>query len=255
MNPDLLQGVHIVLVGTTHPGNIGATARAMKNMGLSRLWLVQPRHFPHAEASVRASGADDILSAATVCPSLDEAIRDCALVLGTSARTRSIAWPELGIREGARRCVDQAPRGGAALVFGREKAGLSNDELDRCHFLTRIPCNPDFSSLNLAASVQVLSYELRMAAEADVGPAPAFEDPDDRPASAGELGHFYTHLQNLLIRLEFLDPRNPRHLMRRLRRLYNRVHPSRRELNILRGILTACGRHLDTTGGPPRPAP
>lgn len=255
MKLDALQEVRIVLVGTTHPGNIGATARAMKNMGLSELRLVQPKLFPHAEASARASGADDILAMATVYDRLDEAIQDCALVLGTSARARSIHWPELSIREGARRCIEQAPTGGAALVFGREKAGLSNDELDRCHFLTRIPCNPHFSSLNLAASVQVLSYELRMAIEEHGGPAPEFEDPDDRPASGGELEHFYAHLQATLVQLQFLDPRNPRHLIRRLRRLYNRARLSHRELNILRGILTACGRRVDTTKDRPPPSP
>lgn len=249
MTPDNLRGVRIVLVGTTHPGNIGAAARAMKNMGLSQLHLVQPKLFPHAEASTRASGADDLLAMATVCRTLNEAVHDCALVVGTSARPRSIAWPELNIRECARSCVEHAPRGGAALVFGRERAGLSNTELDRCHFLTHIPCDPDFSSLNLAASVQVLSYELRMALEA-TAPIREFEDPHDQAAGAGEMEHFYEHLQETLIGLEFLDPQNPRHLMRRLRRLYNRVRLSHREINILRGILTACRRALNA--GDPR---
>jgi len=255
MNPQALRGIRIVLVGTTHPGNIGATARAMKNMGLTRLFLVRPKVFPHAEASARASGADDVLAAATVCHTLDEAIHNCTLVVGTSARPRSIAWPNLGIRETARHCIDQGSHGDAALVFGREKAGLSNEELDRCHFLTRIPCNPEFSSLNLAASVQLLSYELRMAAGGDGGAPPECTDPDDPLATSAELEHFYAHLQSTLIGLGFLDPHNPRHLMRRLRRLYHRVRLTHRELNILRGMLTACGRHLDAGRHPPPPSP
>ena len=156
--------VKIVLVGTTHPGNIGATARAMKNMGLSDLALVRPKFFPHEDAEARASGADDLLQSAQVVESLDEALADCSYVAGTSARSRTIGWPTMAPRECAERLVAESRQGCPAIVFGPEKSGLTNDDLDRCHTLLRIPTNPDFSSLNLAMAVQVLTYELRVAA-------------------------------------------------------------------------------------------
>lgn len=247
MTTDLLEKIRIVLVETSHPGNIGGTARAMKNMGLTRLALVRPHHFPHADATARASGADDILRHAVVCDSLEDAIRDCTLVTGTSARLRSIPWPRLDARDSATRCMTEAPTGNVAVVFGREQSGLSNHELDRCHFLTQIASNPAFSSLNLAAAAQIMCYELRMASVDRHSTAPP-EEEDDRPAASSETEGFYHHLEQTLVALEFLDPENPRHLMRRLRRLYIRARPTRREINILRGILTACSNRTKGKG-------
>ena len=236
-DPDypVLDAVRIVLVGTTHPGNIGASARAMKTMGLGRLVLVAPSVYPSAEATARASGADDVLYRAEMVATLDQALADCTLVVGASARKRGLSSPELGPREAASRLLAGACRAPVALVFGRESSGLSNTELDRCHYTVRIPANPAYASLNLAASVQVLAYELRQALT-ETGP-----DPDDGhlPAPAAELERFYVHLQQVLLAIGFLDPANPRHLMRRLRRLFNRARPDQNEVNILRGILTA----------------
>ncbi|MEX2122344.1 MAG: RNA methyltransferase [Woeseia sp.] len=228
--------VRIVLVGTTHPGNIGAAARAMKNMGLSELMLVNPRHFPHADATARASGAEDVLQAARVVGSLTEAISDCHYVAGASARPRTIGWPTMTPRECAERLRKESRGGMVAAVFGPEKAGLTNEDLDRCHTLMTIPASPEFSSLNLAMAVQLLSYELRVA-EID---AAAIDNSRDTPlASVAELEQFYVHLEQVLIASGFLDPDNPRYLMRRLRRLVARAEPDRNEINILRGILAS----------------
>lgn len=240
-NSTALARLRVVLIETSHPGNIGAAARAMKVMGLSRLYLVRPQQFPCAEATARASGADDLLTRAVVCDSLDEALTGCSLVLGASARLRSLSWPLSDARSAAQRAAAAAVAGQeVALVFGREHSGLSNDELQRCHFLLHIPANPDYSSLNLAAAVQVVSYELRMALLGGEPPAPDAGD----YASADELESFYTHLEQTLIAVGFLDPANPRQVMARLRRLYNRARTERVELNILRGILTETQKKL-----------
>ncbi|GMR17585.1 MAG: tRNA (cytosine(32)/uridine(32)-2'-O)-methyltransferase TrmJ [Gammaproteobacteria bacterium] len=228
--------VRIILVGTTHPGNIGAAARAMRNMGLSDLALVGPRYFPHADATARASGAEDILQAATVVDTLDEALRDCSYVAGASARPRSIGWPTLAPRECAAKLLAEGRKGKSALVFGPEKSGLTNDDLDRCHTLLHIPADPQFSSLNLAMAVQVLCYELRLAQHGGERAAPEAEV---RLATGEELQQFYTHLEQVLTRSGFLDPGNPRHLMRRLRRLFARAAPDLNEINILRGIVAS----------------
>jgi tRNA (cytidine32/uridine32-2'-O)-methyltransferase len=236
-----LARLRVVLIETSHPGNIGAAARAMKVMGLSRLYLVRPHQFPCAEATARASGADDLLTRAVVCDSLDEALADCSLVLGASARLRSLPWPLSDARSAAQRAAAGAVAGQeVALVFGREHSGLSNEELQHCHYLLHIPANPDFSSLNLAAAVQVVSYELRMAL---LGDEPLAPDEGDY-ASADELESFYAHLEQTLISVGFLDPDNPRQVMRRLRRLYNRARTERVELNILRGILTETQKRV-----------
>jgi TrmH family RNA methyltransferase len=231
----------IVLVGTTHPGNIGAVARAMKNMGLDELVLVEPRYFPDADATARASGAVDVLEKATVAPTLADAVADCVFVVGASARSRAIDWPCYEPREGAARLLDMRRQGPVAAVFGPEKYGLTNADLDLCNALLTIPANPEFSSLNLAMAVQILSYELRLA-------APGAEPREARPpavraATSAELEHFYTHLEQVLKEVRFLDPDNPRHLMRRLRRLFIRAAPDHNEVNILRGILTAVERY------------
>ena len=228
--------IRIVLVDTTHPGNIGACARAMKNMGVSDLALVSPKHFPHKDAIARASGAVGILDNATVVDTLEEAIKDCVYVAGASARSRSINWPSMDARDCAARLLQESHQGTVAAVFGPEKSGLSNAHLDHCHTLLTIPTDPGFSSLNLAMAVQVLTYELRAARIADKGPE---YEPDAPMATSEELEHFYAHLEQVLTDARFLDPDNPRHLMRRLRRLFIRAKPDQNEVNILRGILTA----------------
>ncbi|CAM3059982.1 tRNA (cytosine(32)/uridine(32)-2'-O)-methyltransferase TrmJ [Pseudomonas floridensis] len=239
----MLQNIRVVLVGTTHPGNIGGAARAMKNMGLSRLVLVDPRIFPSPDADARASGATDILEGAQVVATLEEALVGCRLVLGTSARDRSLPWPMLDPRASGVKVVEQAGQGAeVALVFGREHAGLTNEELQRCHFHVHIPSDPGFSSLNLAAAVQVLSYEVRMSWLA-ASEQPVQDEPSKSAHSAGlatmdEMEGFYAHLEATLVAIGFLDPEKPRHLMARLRRLYGRSEVEHSELSILRGILT-----------------
>ena len=231
--------IRIVLVGTTHPGNIGAVARAMKNMGLSDLYLVNPKVFPHEDATARASGASDILERARVVESLDEALVDCVYVAGASARSRTINWPSMGPRDCAERMIRESANGDVACVFGPEKSGLNNEDLDRCHTLLTIPTDPGFSSLNLAMAVQVFTYEVRVASMLDEGPVFEVESP---PATGDEMQHFYEHLESVLRDIRFLDPENPRHLMRRMRRLFIRARPDKNEVNILRGILTAVDR-------------
>jgi tRNA (cytidine32/uridine32-2'-O)-methyltransferase len=233
--------LRFVLVEPSHPGNIGAAARAMKTMGLSRLYLVNPEHYPNAEATARASGADDVLAAATVCSTLDEALAGCNMVLGTSARPRNLEWPTLAPRECAEQVVQEQGSGGeVALLFGRERSGLTNAELERCQFRVHIPSNPDYSSLNLAAAVQILAYEMALA-----GSVQAMSDgvgQDDAHAEQIEVERFFEHLQGALVEIDFLDPHNPRQLMRRLRRLFGRTRLLTTEVNILRGILTAAQR-------------
>ena len=245
-----LSRIRVVLVNTSHPGNIGAVARAMKNMGLSRLWLVEPHDYPSAEATARASGADDVLASAQVVGSLEEAIADCALVVGASARVRTIPWPTLDPRAAAQRMVETAMAGQeVALVLGRERTGLTNAELERCQAHVHIPANPEYSSLNLAAATQVLVYELRMAALQQAGQETPDWHTDHPPVTAAELEGLYAHLEQTLVELDFLDPANPRQLMRRLRRLFNRAGLDRMELNILRGILTAAQKAARRAAG------
>ncbi len=241
----VLQNIRVVLVNTSHPGNIGGAARAMKNMGLSRLVLVQPRDFPSAEAVARAAGAVDVLDGARIVNTLEEALDNCSLVLGTSARDRHIPWPVLDPRECAAACIEQLDQAcEVALVFGREDSGLTNDELQRCHFHVHIPSDPSFSSLNLGAAVQVLAYEVRMAWLAAQGQPTKMAklethaEQSSLPVTADELERFYSHMESTLVQIGFHDPENPRHLMSRLRRLYGRSNVSKLEMNILRGILT-----------------
>lgn len=240
-----LQNIRVVLVNTSHAGNIGGAARAMKNMGLSRLVLVDPEDFPSPNAVARASGATDILDSARVVATLEDALAGCSLVLGTSARDRRIPWPLLDPRECASVSVEQSAGGGeVALVFGREYAGLTNEELQRCQYHVHIPSDPQFSSLNLAAAVQVLTYEVRMAWLAAEGRPTKVEKLettamlDAQPVTVDELENYFGHLEQTLVDIGFLDPAKPRHLMPRLRRLYGRSGISKLEMNILRGILT-----------------
>lgn len=249
----------IVLVSTSHPGNIGAAARAMKNMGLSELVLVSPEEFPSGVAVGRAASALDILERARVVDSLTDAIADCTLVIGASARRRSIPWPMLSPDQLGEKVIEESDAGGSiALVFGREDSGLNNEELQLCNFHVQIPANPDYSSLNLAAAVMVICYEVHKAylAAADQSsvdgddlqehgasqPAETtelLESNWDQPLSTGEqVEHFYAHLERVLIAIDFHDPENPRQLMQRMRRLFNRIRIDEMEMNILRGVLT-----------------
>ncbi|MCZ6559384.1 MAG: RNA methyltransferase, partial [Gammaproteobacteria bacterium] len=214
--------LRIVLLETSHPGNIGAAARAMKNMGLDDLWLVAPKAFPDDDATARASGADELLTSATVVDDLDQALQGCGLVVAVSARQRSLAWPCKAPREAAAEIVAKTAATPVALLFGREQYGLSNDELERCHLLISIPANPEYSSLNLAMAVQILCYEIRLArGQTDLPPVSG----DPPPAAADAMQRFYQHLEEVLLENGFLDPDNPRQLMRRLRRLFNRAVP------------------------------
>jgi TrmH family RNA methyltransferase len=224
--------IRFVLVGITHPGNIGAAARAMKTMGLLQLALVNPKQFPCAEATVRAAGADEVLIQAWVGDNFTESLQGCHLVFGTSARRRSIAWPTLTPRECAEKIATTA--GKVALVFGREHAGLTNEELDRCHYLVQIPTQTDFSSLNIAAAVQILAYEIFIQQQDN----PSLKE-THCPVSAEVMLGFYQHLEQTLVEIGFLDPQKPKRLTRRLQRLFNRAQPNNLEINILRGILTA----------------
>ena len=235
--------IRIVLVETSHPGNIGAAARAMKNMGLTELVLVRPRYFPHPDATARASGADDLLDNARVVGSLADAVGDCVLVMGTSGRSRAIPWPTVSAREAATKALSLSATGNVALVFGPEKNGLLNEDLDRCELLVSIPTDPAFSSLNLGMAVQVMAYELR-AQQSEALPAFESEAP---PATAAAVEHFHAELETLLLEVGFLDPGNPRHLMRRLRRLFARAAPDENEINILNGILRSIGRDREAS--------
>ena len=232
----MLDRIRIVLVNTSHPGNIGAAARAMKTMGLTELYLVAPLEFPHQKADEMAAGACDILKQATVVATLDEAIADCTLVVGTSARMRTIPWPLLTPRQMAEKVRQEPDNSQIAILFGREQSGLNNDELQRCHLHMNIPANPEYSSLNLGAAVQVAAYELRMASLADT---PLLDEWDYRLATADEMEKFFLHLQEVLIEIEFLKLNAPRKLMTRLRRLFFRARPDVMEMNILRGMLSA----------------
>ena len=232
----MLSHIKIVLVETTHPGNIGAVARAMKNMSMANLWLVSPKIFPSADATSRASGADDVLAKAIVCKSLPEAIADCQLVIGASARCRTISWPEMTPRECAEHIVPNGSDNKIAIIFGRENSGLKNHELDLCHFLLRIPCNSEYSSLNIAAAVQVVCYELFV--RADLHESVFIGDRGKIPkATAIQMESFYMHLYQALTDIGFMHPDKSKSIMRRLRRIYNRVQLDTKELDILRGIL------------------
>jgi len=230
--------IRIVLVGTTHPGNIGAAARAMLTMGLDRLSLVAPREFPSQEATARAVGADAVLDNARVCATLEEALAGCRYVVGASARMRGLSWSVLSPREAAPRLLAETAHGEVAVVFGRESSGLSNDELACCHALLHIPTDPGFSSLNLAMAVQVVAYELRLALLDAAAPAPPRESMDPL-ATVEDVERFYAHLERTLVDAGFLHPENPRYLMLRLRRLFSRALLEEKEVRILRGILSA----------------
>lgn len=229
-----------ILVGTTHSGNIGAAARAMKNMGFSELRLVDCCSHLTKDALARSSGADGILQQAKRFETLDEAVADCQSVIGTSARDRHLAVPVMACRDVAIELAGEAQGANsmlrAAMVFGRERSGLSNEEMDRCTRLLRIPCNPEFSSLNLGAAVQVVAYECAQALQS-VSLNPSLQQ--EVAASGEAMQHFYEHLRRVMVATGFLDPENPKQLMRRIKRYFERNRPTETEINILRGILSA----------------
>ena len=230
-----LDRIRVVLSHTFHPGNIGAVARAMKTMGLNRLYLVNPQRFPDVEATTRATSAVDVLERAVVCASLDEALQGTILAAATTSRHRDLSHPSLTPRAAAPILLSETRHGEVALLFGAETSGLTNSELDHCQMLLMIPANPDFVSLNLAAAVQVLAYELRTALPE--APSPVAEA--ENRASLDEIEGFYGHLEQTMTASGFLDPASPKRLMHRLRRLFARSRLEREEVNILRGILTS----------------
>ncbi|MGB5443846.1 MAG: tRNA (cytosine(32)/uridine(32)-2'-O)-methyltransferase TrmJ [Gammaproteobacteria bacterium] len=235
----MLTNIRVLLVKTSHPGNIGAAARAMKTMGLTRLFLVEPARYPDAEATARASGANDVLANAQVCKDVDEALQGCRLVIGASARSRSIPVPLIDPDNCAQMLRMESEAAEVALLFGCERSGLSNEDIDRCNYLVQIPTGSSYSSLNLAAAVQIICYEIF---KAHAGQTALQASLEHVPVAADEMERFYRHLEETLIALDFLDRSNPRMLMRRLRRLYTRARPDMNEVNILRGILTAAGK-------------
>ena len=246
-----LDRIRVVLSHTSHPGNIGAAARAMKTMGLTRLLLVNPKRFPDDEAVARSAGADDLLAGARVCSSLDEALADTQFACAVTARQRNLGPPPLAARAAAAEIVARAGDGAVALLFGNESAGLSNAEVQRCQRTVFIPANPGYGSLNLAAAVQILAYELRLAAFDNQPPlgsrTVAFASP---PASHQDIERFYQHLERVMVGSGFLDPQRPRRLLPKLRRLFGRAGLEHDEINILRGLLDAierqsAGRQID----------
>ncbi len=239
----MLNQIRIVLVNTSHPGNIGSAARAMKTMGLRDLYLVSPLFFPDHKADELATGATDILQKAKVVSTLEEAISDCTLVVGTSARVRSVPWPLMAPREMAERISQESTESKIAIVFGREQSGLTNEELQRCHFHVQIPADAEYSSLNIAAAVQVIAYELRVASLAQETQPEVWDYP---LANADEVEMFFEHLQTVLVKIEFLKLSAPRKLMTRMRRLFLRARPDTMEMNMLRGMLTAIEDAIDS---------
>jgi TrmH family RNA methyltransferase len=239
--------IRIVLVDPNHPGNIGAAARAMKNMGLKELHLVRPNLFPSDEATARAAGADDVLQAAWVHEEFESAIADCGLVVGTSSRQRYLPWDLVEPRECAPQIVQAAQIGNVAVVFGSERFGMTNEELARCNLLVTIPTQSEYASLNLAMAVQVLAYEISLAMRPGAPPPPPREVPF---ATAAEMTRLYKHIEDVLELIEFRDRTGGGYLMARIRRLFNRAQLDQNEMNILRGILTAVQARRRTAKRP-----
>jgi tRNA/rRNA methyltransferase len=231
-----LENVRVVLCGTSHPGNIGASARAMKTMGLASLYLVNPKRFPAPEAAAMATNATDVLERAIVCATLDEALAGTLYAVACTARSRDLSHEVLTTREAGARLAGEAVRGPVALVFGPEKTGLTAEDVSRCSVIAMIPANPEYSSLNLAAAVQIFAYELRQSVEV-VDSYPQ-ETHEIAPFEAVE--NFIQHLEQTLYDIEFLDPQQPKRLVQRMRRLFQRARLEKEEVNILRGILTAA---------------
>ena len=251
----VLDRLRIVMINTSDSGNLGAAARAMKTMGVSQLVLVQPKEFPTAKATARAAGAADLLYQARVVETLDEAIGDCQLVLGTSARMRTIPWPLINPREAAFRVVNEPKGADIAILFGREDSGLNNEELRRCHLHICIPGNEVYPVLNVAAAIQVICYEMRMAALEQVGSDEAKPNPEglrdwDQPlVTSEETERLLQHFEEVLLDIEFFDPSNPKQLLTRLRRLFLRTRMDRLEMNLLRGVLSTVQKRVRRDAG------
>ena len=241
-----LDNIKIVLVETSHTGNMGSAARAMKTMGLTNLCLVNPIIKPDSQSISLAAGASDIIKQAQIFLSLEAAVADCSLVIGTSARPRSLQWPNLTPKECGEKIIAEACRHAqVALVFGRERVGLTNDELQKCHFHVSIPANPNYSSLNLAMSVQVLSYEIRMSLLSAQEASIKLDEQDINEVhypKDEDIERFYQHLEQTLLQTGFINPHHPGQIMGRLRRLFTRARIEQQELNILRGILTSIDK-------------
>jgi len=235
MTPAALERVRVVLCETSHPGNIGAAARAMKTMGLSRLVLVKPKHFPHADSEAFASGALDVLRAAVIRDSLEEALAGTVLAVASTSRHRDLTHEVVDCREACKRMVQVASHDEVALVFGPERTGLTIRDVNKCQLIAAIPANPDYASLNLAQAVQVFGYELRMSAAGMATPVPQSSE----PATHDEVEGFYRHLEEVFHASGFLDPQEPKRLMQRMRRLFARARLEKEEVNILRGFLRA----------------
>ncbi|HFO2053057.1 TPA: tRNA (cytosine(32)/uridine(32)-2'-O)-methyltransferase TrmJ [Klebsiella pneumoniae] len=236
----MLQNIRIVLVETSHTGNMGSVARAMKTMGLTNLWLVNPLVKPDSQAIALAAGASDVFGNAQIVDTLDEALAGCSLVVGTSARSRTLPWPMLDPRECGLKSVAEGQHAPVALVFGRERVGLTNDELQKCHYHVAIAANPEYSSLNLAMAVQVIAYEVRMAwLAAQEQAQPAVEHEEAPYPLVDDLERFYDHLEQTLLATGFIRPNHPGQVMNKLRRLFTRARPESQELNILRGMLAS----------------
>ena len=234
-----LHNARVVLVHTSHPGNIGAVARAMKNMGLKQLYLVQPKLFPHERAGWRAASAGDILDNAVVVDTLEDAVADCGLVVGTSARGRRIPWPLVNPRFCAERVYPELTEHPVALVFGREDRGLTNEELQVCNLHVNIPASEDYTSLNLGMAVQVVTYELRMAHLSGALSTDDMQEWDTKLAKSEDIERLFVHLEETLIEMQFLKPSAPKQLMTRLRRLFNRTRMDDLEVQMMRGILSS----------------
>ncbi|MGL4224685.1 MAG: tRNA (cytosine(32)/uridine(32)-2'-O)-methyltransferase TrmJ [Vibrio sp.] len=239
----MLDRVKVVLVGTSHSGNIGSAARAMKVMGLSRMVLVDPQCQVDAQAIALAAGASEIALNAEIYPTLEAAVADCGLVVGTSARSRTLEWPILEPRQCAEKLIAEAELHSVAVVFGRERTGLTNDELQRCHYHVCVPANPEYSSLNIAMAVQLLSYELLMAWLA-LKPNQDPHQVESAYPHHQDLERFYQHLQTVITQTEFISAQQPGQVMNKLRRMFTRARPESQEINMLRGILTAVQKSL-----------
>ncbi len=235
----MLQNIRIVLVATSHSGNTGSSARAMKTMGLTNLYLVAPQSALDSQATALAAGASDIIRQAICVNTLDEALVGCSLVIGTSARSRTLSWPVLLPRECAVLAVDEALHSPVALVFGNERVGLTNHELQKCHYHVVVPANPEYSSLNLAMAVQILAYEIRIAFLERQQINTAYPGRAVRYPPADDIERFYRHLEQVLLHIGFIRPRHPGQIMNKLRRLFARARPQLDELNILRGMLAS----------------
>ncbi|EGR0078704.1 tRNA (cytosine(32)/uridine(32)-2'-O)-methyltransferase TrmJ [Vibrio cholerae] len=239
----MLERVKVVLVGTTHSGNIGSAARAMKVMGLSQMVLVDPQCQVDAQAIALAAGASEIALNAQIYPTLEAAVADCGLVVGTSARSRTLEWPMLEPRECGEKLISEANQHSVAMVFGRERTGLTNDELQLCHYHVCVPANPEYSSLNLAMAVQLLSYEVRMAYLALQQSSQSSTLQEEYPRHQ-ELERFYAHLEQVIMQTEFISAQQPGLVMNKLRRMFTRARPEAQEINILRGILTSVQKSI-----------